>query len=335
MRLELESDVLEGVLAHEHVDGPVGPDQEKACRLPAPCEQREEIDRRRVAPVQIFEHENQGRFCRQHFDRLRQLAEHSVTRGPQDLSLERVAVGTLEKPRHLREPRGRVLAQERNQPGATPLRAEAAQSIEHGSIGLGRPVCLDTLAVRDPHTRIDAHTLEKGLDDPGLADSRLPRHEDDLASAAPRRFDPSLEPIECGLAADEVGRGSVSGASGLAEPGRRLGRSISLRPGIGLGDAGDETIAAAVNRRDEARRVDTVAEGLPDLAHADLEDRIAHNRPRPHVIEQDMLRDELTVALDQTLQHGKRLRRQANGLRPPPETFIGRIQQKWSEADLP
>ena len=114
-----------------------------------------------------------------------------------------------------------------------------------------------------------------------------------------------------------------------------LGRPVSLRPGVGVGDAGDESISAAVNRRHEARRADPIAERLADLAHADLEYRIAHGGPRPHALEQDILRDELAVALDETLQHGKGLRRQADCLRPPPQTRIVQIEPKRREAKLP
>src|SRR5262249_25100052 len=82
---------------------------------------------------------------RQHFDRLRHLTQHPFTRRSQQLSLESIAVGAVEEPRHLREPGRRVLAEEGDQPVATTLAAEAAQRIQHGPIGLGRPGQLDTL----------------------------------------------------------------------------------------------------------------------------------------------------------------------------------------------
>src|SRR5437867_5740724 len=280
-RVQLESDVLEGVLAPNYIDRTVGADQEQPRGLLPPSEQRDQIDRRCVTPVQVLEHEHQRRLRGQRFDRLRHLAQHPLARGPQELSLQSVPVRAVEEPRHLREPGGRVLAQEGDQPVAPALAAEAAEGIQHGQMGLRRPVRLDTLAVRDPHARIDGHAREKGPDDPCLADARLTGHEDDLACPAPRRFDSSLEAVERGLAADEVGRAAVSeaAAGGSGPDSRSLGRPVSLWPGLGGGDARDEAISAAVNRRHEARRADSIAEGPPDLAHADLEHGIPRTPP--------------------------------------------------------
>jgi len=189
--------------------------------------------------------------------------------------------------------------------------------------------------VGDPNARIDGHSFEKSLDHPGLPDARLTSHEDDLARTAPRRFDPSMELVERRLAADEMSGAAISGATGGIGPDPPSpGRRVSLRPGINVGDAGDESIPAAVNRRHEARRPDSIAQRLPDLAHADLQHRIAYGYPRPNPFEQEVLREELTVALDQTLQDGKGLRRQPNRLRPPPETRIVRIEPKRRETEL-
>src|SRR5262249_58593777 len=99
-----------------------------------------------------------------------------------------------------------------------------------------------------------------------LADPRLAGHEADLARTAPRRLDPSLESVERGLAADEMGRAAVSGAAGGATD-RRLGHPVSFWPGVRVGDGGDESISAPVHRRNEARRADPVARRLPDPAH--------------------------------------------------------------------
>jgi hypothetical protein len=132
-----------------------------------------------------------------------------------------------------------------------------------------------------------------------------------------------------------MGRTMVSRAGGRAGADSGSGHPISLWPRIGVSDASDESIAAAVDRCDEARRTDPIAEGLPDLAHADLEDRIAHDSLRPHALEQEVLRHELAVALDQALQYGKGLRRQADRPWPPPQTRVVRIEPKRRESELP
>ena len=74
------------------VDGTVGADQEQPRGLPPPGDQREQIDGRRIAPVQVLEHEHEGRFGRQRLDHLRHLAQHPLARGPQELALQRVPV---------------------------------------------------------------------------------------------------------------------------------------------------------------------------------------------------------------------------------------------------
>ena len=62
---------------------------------------------------------------------------------------------------------------------------------------------------------------------------------------------------------------------------------------------------------------------------------ITASDPRADHLEQEVLRDELTVALGKTLEHGKGLRHQANRLRPSPQTRIVRIEPKRREAELP
>jgi hypothetical protein len=97
---------------------------------------------------------------------------------------------------------------------------------------------------------------------------------------------------------------------------------------------GDESIAATVNRRHEAWRVDPITESFPDLTDADLEHRVPHHGLGPHALEQDVLGDELTVTLDETLQDGKGLRRQAHRLRASPQTGIVQIEPKRRETKL-
>src|SRR6266700_1092235 len=123
-------------------------------------------------------------------------------------------------------------------------------------------------------------------------------------------------------------------SSAGSRPTRWAGPRDRKPPPVGPDPTGDESISAAVNRRHEARRADSIAEGLPDLAHADLEHGIPHHRLRPQALEEEVLRYELPVALGETLQYGKGLRRQANRLRPAPQTRIVPIEPKRREAKL-
>ena len=205
-RLELARELPDGALGQGGLDGAIGADQEQPSGLLPPGDQREQVDGRRVAPVQVLENQHEGGVGRQRLDQLRHLAQHALARGPEELALQRVSVARVEEPRHLHEPGGRVSAQERDEPIARAPAAEPGESVQHGQIRLARPVRLDALPLRDPHARIGGDALEEGLDDRGLADARLAGQERDLASAAPGRVEPRLQPIEGALPADEMPR---------------------------------------------------------------------------------------------------------------------------------
>ena len=228
--LQLELDFLDGVLADDQIDRTIGTDQEQSRGLRAPCQEGEQIDGRRVTPVQVLEDHDQWRFRRQRLDRFGDLAQHPLLRGAQQLPLQRVAVGGTEEPWHLHEPGGRMLPQEGDQPVAPSLAAEPAEGVEQRQIWFLSPVRLDALALSDPDARVGGDALEKGLDHARLADARLAGHEDDLTHAAPRRIEPCLELVQDGLPAHEVGRAAIAGAA--AEGGgrrRRPRRLISSR----------------------------------------------------------------------------------------------------------
>src|SRR5262249_46483225 len=87
----------ERMMAAESIHWTAGADQEQACWLLPSGEQRDQINGRRIAPVQVLEHEDERRFGRQRFDRLRHLSQHSFTRGPQKLSLQSVPLGDVEE----------------------------------------------------------------------------------------------------------------------------------------------------------------------------------------------------------------------------------------------
>jgi hypothetical protein len=65
--------------------------------------------------------------------------------------------------------------------------------------------------VGDPDALIGTDALQEGLHHARLADAGLAGHEHDLPDAAPRRLQLPLEPVEHGLAPDEMGRTAISG----------------------------------------------------------------------------------------------------------------------------
>ena len=270
--------------------------------------------------MQVLEDHDQWRFRSQRLDRFGDLAQHPLLRGAQQLPVQRIAVGGTEEPWHLHQPGGRMLPQEGDQPVAPSLAAEPAEGIEQRQIWFLSPVRLDALASRDPDARVGGDALEKGLDHPRLADARLAGHEDDLSHAAPRRIEPCPELAQSGLPAHEVGRPAIAGAA--AEGGghrRRPRHRTARRSRVDVGDVGDEPVPPPVHRGHEPGCADLIAESLPDLPNADLEHCVAHHGPGPDALEQHILSDELTVALNEAVQHGKRLGRQVNFRRASPQ----------------
>jgi hypothetical protein len=131
LRLQLELDVLEGMLTDDEIDRPIGADQEQSRGLAAAGEERYQVHRGRVTPVQVLEDEHQGRLGRQGLDGDRHFPQHAIARGPQELPFQGDPIGAVQQPRHLHEPGGRVAAEERDEPVAARLPTQPTEGIEH------------------------------------------------------------------------------------------------------------------------------------------------------------------------------------------------------------
>ena len=336
-RLELARELEDGALGQGGLDGAIGGDQEQPSGLPPPGDQREQVHGRRVAPVEILENEDEGGVGGQRLDQLRHLAQHALSRGPDELALQRVPVARVEEPRHFHEPGGRVSTQERDEPIGRASAAEPGERVQHREIRLARAVRLDALPLRNPHARIGRHALEEGIDDRRLAHARLTRQERDLASASPRRVEPHLQTIQGAITADEM-----AGAFGShVTSGRRIRgrerRGLVAGPSLlsAIGDTGDEPVSEAMHGGDVPGRAGRIPEGLADLPHTDLQHGIADHRRRPDRFEEGVLGDELTGALDEVLEHRECLRGEADGFRAPPQARVDRVQPERGEAKQP
>ena len=78
-------------------------------------------------------------------------------------------------------------------------------------------------------------------------------------------------------------------------------------------DRRHEAIAAPVRRLDVGRRLRIVAEGLADLADADLERGVAHEHAGPHHVEELLLGHQPAGVPRQVVQHAERLGREGHG----------------------
>ena len=216
-------------------------------------------------------------------------------------------------------------------------RGRAAESVQDGQIRFAGPVGLDTLPFGDQDAWIGGGSLEEGLDHARLADAGLAGQEDDLAAAAPGDLEACLEPLEHPVPANEIRRAAVSGARYACRlPGRAGGcRTTARRSVVTTGDAGDEPVPASVDGGDEPGRGGPITEDLADLAHAELEDAVAHRGTRPHGLEQGLLGHELAV----TIGEAGSARRRPSGRGEPASSrargrrWPGRAETEGSEAD--
>ncbi len=164
---------------------------------------RQQVDRGRIAPVQILEHQQQRLLGGQGVQRLDGLAEHASRRRADDAPLHVAGIVGLEQPRQLHQPGRRVLGQRPAQVGPHLRVAEAPERVEHGQVRLGDAVLLGALPARHEHV---AGRRQERVDQRRLARPRLAGHDDDLTSARECDLEVALQEAEVGCAADDVRR---------------------------------------------------------------------------------------------------------------------------------
>jgi hypothetical protein len=79
-------------------------DDQHSRRLTPPCERGEPVDRRRIAPVQVLDLQNQCRVLRQRFESVGQLAQHALWRRADGASCEQGCIGGCGQRGKLRQP---------------------------------------------------------------------------------------------------------------------------------------------------------------------------------------------------------------------------------------
>ena len=84
---------LERVPARNQLRRPVGPDHHQV-RSPTPAgDVRDQVQRREVAPVKVFQHEHQRRKRRQRIEHLAHFPQHPLARRAKCLAAEEIAIG--------------------------------------------------------------------------------------------------------------------------------------------------------------------------------------------------------------------------------------------------
>jgi hypothetical protein len=107
--------------------------------------------------VQIFQDEHQRAGGGEHLQRFGELPQHAGWRDAAGQGIEALPVLGGEQGREVYKPARRILPQHGDEMGAIRSPAEASQGLQHGQIGLPRPIVVDALAVPDPDVLDGAH----------------------------------------------------------------------------------------------------------------------------------------------------------------------------------
>src|SRR6185369_1243108 len=102
--------------ADDDVCRPVGAEEEEARSLGAESERRNQVDRRRIAPLEIIEPENERAFRGERLRSVAHFAEHPLAIRAGDASEKPFVLHLREERRHLCEPRGSVTTEHLENP---------------------------------------------------------------------------------------------------------------------------------------------------------------------------------------------------------------------------
>jgi hypothetical protein len=201
-------------VAGRHVVAAVGGDQQDGQRAGVGGEQRHEIERGPVGPVQVLDDENE-----------RPRGHEPLDDGEQQLEQprlpERAAGAAAAGGRRYRLPPGVEQRPQGSQRGGPvvggQVAGERAQDVEQGRVG--RPALLQVEALPDEHPRPSPPGVRPGLaDQPGLADPGLPGHERGGTPAVRRLAERLDHGGQLGGPADECGRRAAQGHEGIIAP---------------------------------------------------------------------------------------------------------------------
>ena len=183
------------------------------------------IERRCVAPVQVFDRDHQRLLGCQPLDRIAPLAQHALARDAGGARQQQRLLGRLDGRRQLRQPARRRAPQQRQHRRAPVAVGEPAGGLQQGHVRLARAVLFDALPARDRDVAARRDAREEGGEQRRLADARLTDDEHHLALARQHAQQRGVERGEFARAPDRgVGGGSSDGRdapAGSADQGTR------------------------------------------------------------------------------------------------------------------
>ena len=284
-----------------------------------------------VAPVQVLEHEDDGRCGRHRLEEGADLPEHALGRRRQHGAMEPGRLGLGQEPRDLHVPARRDTPEERDQGGAGRGAEAPLERLQDGHVWLALPVLLDALPAEHPHIG----TMQRGgseelLRERRLADARLTRDEDDLSRPTAGESQTPVKPPEFRLPSHEGGSRLVGGDVVRQ---RRGGGPTARPPRVALepADLGHEAEAPPVDGLDDPRRARVVIQGLAKLADRFGERVVGDDDVGPDLAVEGVLGDEQTGPLDQIAEHVPGFGAEGDFAIFPPQAVAGQVQLKGVE----
>jgi hypothetical protein len=172
--------------------------------------------------LQIFQVQDQRRFCADHFERLGHLAQHSLLRRHLRESLQPSAILRVNETRHLRQPRWGNSMQNLNQFLAAGLASESRQGFENRQVRLARAVLVDALPSPDTNCSVACERIGERMRQHRLTDPWLTRHEDHSSRAAPGLLEPIVKLRQFCRASNHFGGSGLYLPVGHTRPGCQL-----------------------------------------------------------------------------------------------------------------
>ena len=257
---------MQRVRLEHHVHRAIRPQHQQLRRLAPLRQDGQEVHRRPITPLQVFQHEYQRRIGCQHVERLREFAPHAGRGRPGHLVLQPLEFRRADQPRQLHQPQGGILPQHCQEGVPRRTVGQLPQGLEERQVRFALPIVLDALAPPGPHTAPCGQVGQEAIDHRRLANPHVATDQDELARTVDRLLEPHLQPRDGWLAPDD----------GAGRPGGRL-FCLACHPKL-IPMRGDRL--EILRHR---RRVTQRGANLPDT-HP--QDRVAHMRAAPDVLAQ-------------------------------------------------
>ena len=183
--------------------GTVGPDDQQTRGLGSLSNRSQQVQGRRVTPVEILEHEHERVLRGQSFQRIVQLAHHAVQGRALHQTLQPFQLLTFHESRQLQQPHGRVAPEHSDQGASGRFLTKAAERFQHRRVRFAGAVVHHALASSEGRVAPPGKILQEEVDERGLAHARLTSNKDQATFAA-IRFEKTVdEVLKLSFAADD------------------------------------------------------------------------------------------------------------------------------------